>query len=74
MLSEGTTDEKISVVFDVYDFGNTSTISADEMTILLLSSLKGITIMTKIGKEPSEERVEMITKAVSASYPSLKET
>ena len=65
LLCDGTNDQKISAVFDAYDFDGTDSISIDEMTILLLSALKGITVMTKKGTEPPEKRMEELAELVS---------
>ena len=54
--------ERFKLVFDVFDFDSSGSISMDEMTILLLSATKAIHVMTKSpAAAPSDPGMEKVT-------------
>jgi len=54
-------EEKISLVFDAFDFDGTGNMTMDELTILFLSSLRALVVITGQGTEPSDDECEQIS-------------
>ena len=62
MSSELKNHDRFRLVFDVFDFDSSGSISMDEMTILLLSASKAIHVMTNSRlTEPSDPGMEKVT-------------
>jgi len=61
-------EEKSGVLFDAFDFDDCGEISYDELTILLFSMLRAVTVMTGMMKsplmEPSDEQLEELSNQI----------
>ncbi|GMH61632.1 hypothetical protein TrRE_jg12542 [Triparma retinervis] len=52
---------KCDLIFDIFDFHESGDMSLDEVTILLLSVLKGVNVVCGTADEPSDETMEQFT-------------
>jgi len=66
-VSQGLTSEKISFLFDVFDFNNSSELNYDELFILIFTTLSGIVRMIGTGYIPEERPVEKIVDELYAA-------
>mmetsp|Transcript_23437 Transcript_23437/g.29391 ORF Transcript_23437/g.29391 Transcript_23437/m.29391 type:complete len:202 (-) Transcript_23437:334-939(-) len=59
-VCHGLTSEKITFLFDVFDFNNTTELNYDELFILIFTTLSGIVRMVGTGNTPEERPIEKI--------------
>jgi len=63
LCSSGTPGQKLGFLFDAFDFDTAGTISFDELVILMVSPLRGLRIITGLGKDPEHSYLEVFAKA-----------
>ena len=61
LASEGKREEKAELIFDCFDFGGKSSMSYDELTILILCFTRALGILTGLKGESDENFIESIT-------------
>ena len=61
LASEGKREEKADLIFDCFDFGGKSSMSYDELTILILCFTRALGILTGLKGEGDESVIESIT-------------
>jgi Ca2+-binding EF-hand superfamily protein len=67
IVSQGAFKDKVATVFDLFDFNKNGTISADELTILVMASVLGVLrfFFSKV-PIPSDARFEEFTRKALA--------
>eukprot|EP00742_Colponemidia_sp_Colp-10_P006323 GILJ01006777.1.p1 GENE.GILJ01006777.1~~GILJ01006777.1.p1 ORF type:complete len:2262 (-),score=409.36 GILJ01006777.1:195-6980(-) len=65
MICQGSVTDKIKILFNMYDFDKSNSISQDEMTILLRTALSSLAKMSD-SKEPTDREIEIQTEQAFA--------
>ncbi len=72
VAADGSVDHKMSVIFSCFDFDDDSMLTKDEVAVLFIASLNGISVVTDVDVLSESERIDaLVSEVMTGDFLSL---